>query len=99
MKRTCASRRAKRAKKIASASLWLAVLLVVGIATTRAEDWPEFRGKGRLGVWNETGIIEKFPETGLKVLWRTSIKNGYTGPSVADGRVFLSDFSPTVGFG
>jgi outer membrane protein assembly factor BamB len=97
MKRTWASRRAKRAKKIASASLWLAVLLVVGIATTRAEDWPEFRGKGRLGVWNETGIIEKFPETGLKVLWRTPIKNGYTGPSVADGRVFVTDFSPTVG--
>ena len=43
----------------------LATLLIVGIATTQAEDWPEFRGRGRLGVWNETGIIEKFPETGL----------------------------------
>ena len=26
-----------------------------------AEDWPEHRGKGRMGAWNETGILEKFP--------------------------------------
>src|SRR5439155_472520 len=23
-----------------------------------AEDWPEWRGKGRAGVWNETGILD-----------------------------------------
>jgi outer membrane protein assembly factor BamB len=74
-----------------------ALCLVLCAAGIRAEDWPEFRGKGRLGVWNETGILEKFPEGGLKVLWRTPIKNGYTGPAVANGRVFVSDFSPKVG--
>ena len=26
-----------------------------------AEDWPEFRGKGRTGEWRETGLLEKFP--------------------------------------
>src|SRR5262249_50254860 len=70
---------------------------LVGVASSRAADWPEFRGTGRRGLWNETGILEKFPETGLKALWRTPIKNGYTGPSVSDGRVFATDFSPGVG--
>jgi outer membrane protein assembly factor BamB len=74
-----------------------AVCIVLCAAGIRAEDWPEFRGKGRLGVWNESGILEKFPEGGLKVLWRTPIKNGYTGPSVANGRIFVSDFAPTIG--
>jgi outer membrane protein assembly factor BamB len=75
--------------------LWIGAWLLVGVAGMRAEDWPEIRGKGRLGVWNETGILDKFPEGGLKVLWRTPVKAGYTGPSVADGRVFLMDFTET----
>ena len=40
-----------------------AALLAGGVALD-AEDWPEFRGKGRLGIWTETGIIEKFPAAG-----------------------------------
>lgn len=63
----------------------------------RAEDWPEFRGAGRLGVWNETGIVDTFPADGLKVRWRVPIKAGYAGPSVADGRVFVTDWEPTQG--
>jgi hypothetical protein len=31
----------------------------------RADDWPEIRGKGRLGVWKETDIVDKFPEGAL----------------------------------
>ena len=34
---------------------------------------------------------------GLKVVWRTPVKAGYSGPAVADGRVFLTDFIRTTG--
>ncbi len=64
-------------------------------AAVQAVDWPEWRGRGRTGVWNETGIVEKFPEPGLKVAWRTPLNGGYSGPAVADGRVFVTDFAPT----
>src|SRR5262245_48336025 len=47
----------------------MVVALLAG-AVLAAEDWPEIRGQGRLGVWTETGIVEKFPADGLKVLWR-----------------------------
>ena len=75
-------------------------LLLFGCLTTNvfAEDWPEWRGKGRLGVWNETGILDKFPVGGLEPEWRTPIHSGYTGPSVANGRVFVSDFRRTQGY-
>ena len=63
----------------------------------RAEDWPEWRGRGRLGVWKETGILEAFPQQGLAIKWRTPIKGGFAGPAVADGRVYLVDFTPTQG--
>ena len=61
-------------------------------APTFADDWPQFRGKDRLAVWHETGIVETLPDE-LKVTWRTPIRSGCSGPAVADGRVFLSDWA------
>jgi outer membrane protein assembly factor BamB len=57
-----------------------------------ADDWPEWRGKGRLGEYKESGILDTFPAGGLKIKWRTPIHAGYTGPAVAGGRVFVTDF-------
>jgi outer membrane protein assembly factor BamB len=67
------------------------VLSSVCATTAQADDWPQWLGPRRDGVWRETGIVEKLPEGGPKVLWRIPVNNGYCGPAVADGRVFLLD--------
>jgi outer membrane protein assembly factor BamB len=73
------------------------VLLVAGaIVPLWAEDWPEWFGVGRLGVWNETGIVDKLPAT-LPIAWRVPINSGYSGPSVANGRVFVTDARRATG--
>ena len=72
--------------------LFLSFAIVVAAP---AEDWPEWRGKGRLGVWNETGIIERFPDDGLKAEWRTPIGRGWSGPAVSNGRIYAMDFVPS----
>jgi outer membrane protein assembly factor BamB len=63
----------------------------------RADDWPEWRGEGRRGIWRETGILDKFPAEGLKSVWRVPIGRGYSGPAVANGRVFVTDFTSKQG--
>jgi outer membrane protein assembly factor BamB len=75
---------------------WRGVFILVGIlaAPAGAEDWPEWRGKGRRGEWNETGVLTAFPEGGLDVKWRAEVGAGYSGPAVADGRVFVMDYGP-----
>ena len=74
--------------------LTLAGVLAVALSNAYvvAEDWPQWRGKGRQGIWHESGVLEKFPEEGLEVRWRAPIHSGYAGPAVARGRVFVSDF-------
>jgi outer membrane protein assembly factor BamB len=57
----------------------------------RADDWPQWRGPNRDGVWRETGIIEKFDKPQLDIQWRAEIGPGYSGPTVADGRVYVTD--------
>ena len=71
--------------------LALVVAALASIAVTHAEDWPDFRGEGRTGVWYQEGTIDQFSEDGLKVLWRMPVNLGMSGPAVADGRVFLTD--------
>ncbi len=75
---------------------FLLVVCVLCSTAVLADDWPEFRGKGRLGVWKESGILETFPADGLKIRWRTPIKSGFAGPSVSNGSVFVLDFEPSA---
>src|SRR5262245_23169475 len=75
-------------KRLRSVSL---LIVVCSAQPAQADDWPQWLGPRRDGVWRETGILEKLPASGPKVLWRVPVNNGYCGPAVADGRVFLLD--------
>jgi outer membrane protein assembly factor BamB len=57
----------------------------------RAEDWPQWRGLHRDGVWHETNILQSFPPEGLKILWRVPVGVGFSSPVVAQGRVYVTD--------
>jgi outer membrane protein assembly factor BamB len=80
---------------VARTSFCLLLLLAgLGVAfppAVSADDWPQWLGPKRDGVWRETGILDKFPAGGPKVRWRTSIHAGYSGPAVAKGRVYVTD--------
>ncbi|VTS08838.1 PQQ-binding-like beta-propeller repeat protein [Tuwongella immobilis] len=60
-------------------------------ATIQAEDWPQWLGTKRDAIWRETGIVDQFPASGLKPTWKVSIGQGYAGPAVAAGKVFVTD--------
>src|SRR5579885_936752 len=69
-------------------------LLVFSLASAVgwADDWPQWLGPRRDSVWRETGILDRFPQGGPKVLWRAPVAGGYAGPAVAAGRVYVPDF-------
>lgn len=67
------------------------LLLAILTVKCRADDWPQWLGPQRDTVWREEGIVQKFPESGLKIRWRTPIGGGYSGPAVANGRVYVMD--------
>jgi outer membrane protein assembly factor BamB len=75
----------------------LAIVLSVLAPTARGDDWPQWMGPERDGVWRETGIVKAIPAAGLPVKWRSEVKGGYSGPAIADGRVFLMDYDRREG--
>jgi outer membrane protein assembly factor BamB len=72
---------------------WYVALLLCGLgaASGRADDWPEWLGPQRDGVWRETGIVDRFPPGGPKFLWRAPLGTGYSGPAVVGDRVYVMD--------
>lgn len=80
---------------------WLALAagFVLTSSTTylSAEDWPQWRGTNRDAVWNDSGVVDRFPDDGLTVKWSTPVRGGFAGPAVADGRVFVLDYQETPG--
>src|SRR5262245_12879787 len=72
------------------AVLILAVLAGAG----RADEWPQWRGPNRDGVWPKAELPAKLPEK-LRPRWRQSIGGGYSGIAVAGGRVYTFEYHPT----
>lgn len=56
------------------------------------QDWPQWRGAKRDGIWRENGIVEKFDGPTIPLKWSVPVGAGYGSPTVAAGRVYLSDF-------
>lgn len=77
------------------------VASVIGATPIQADDWPAWGGPKHDIVWREKGIVETLPaanEDGLLPrVWSTPIAEGYSGPAVANGRVFITDFHRQTG--
>lgn len=71
----------------------LAILMAMAATlAARADDWPQWRGPRRDGVWREDGIRAALPAGGIAPAWRVKVGGGYGGPAVANGRVYLMDY-------
>ena len=86
---------AHEANRLVSNAKWMPIIALMAsqllTTGTHSDDWPQWRGASRDGVWREGGILESFPAGGVKIRWRARIGLGYSGPVVALGRVFVTD--------
>lgn len=69
----------------------LFVMLAVLPMSCQTQDWPDWRGKSRDAVWEASGIVEKFDADFIESKWSVPIGSGYSGPTVADGKVYVTD--------
>lgn len=80
-----------RAVRLGLSSALIALVSLPGVPSRAADEWGQWLGPQRDGVWRETGVVERFPPNGLKISWRAPVSGGYSGPAVAGGRVFVTD--------
>ena len=51
------------------------------------EDWPHFLGPHYNATTKESALLEKWPKTGLKIVWEMKSGDGYACPVFASGRL------------
>jgi outer membrane protein assembly factor BamB len=74
------------------APLWLtAACLAISCTAALSEDWPQWRGVNRDGVVHDSQLLKTLPDGTLPQTWSQPVGSGYSGPTVADGRVYLTD--------
>jgi outer membrane protein assembly factor BamB len=65
-------------------------MLLVGTATAAQPSWPQFLGPERNGISAETGLVDAFPASGPKQVWRTAGGVGMSGLVVDRGRLLTT---------
>ncbi len=54
-----------------------------------AQDWPQFLGPTRNGVFAGTNLAPSWPKEGPPIVWSKKTGDGYSGPVVAGGKLIL----------
>jgi outer membrane protein assembly factor BamB len=72
-----------------------ATLSFIGL---NAQDVAQWRGPNRDGIYNETGLLKKWPEDGPKLLWHfDDLGEGHTSAAVTSEGVFISGMKEGTG--
>jgi outer membrane protein assembly factor BamB len=66
----------------------LAVLALIA-ACAIAQDWPQFLGPGRNGVYPDNDLAPKWSAAGPAVVWEKDVGQGFSAPVVSQGRLIL----------
>lgn len=71
------------------------LLLILNVSTAALAgdniNWPCFHGPQRDNLSTETGLMQRWPEDGPKLLWTASgIGHGYSSVAIAGGRIYTA---------
>ena len=67
------------------------MILSSGLADIVSGQLYEWRGPGRTGIYNETGLLKKWPEGGPKLLWESEgMGYGFSSPTVTNDAVYIT---------
>ncbi|MBT3385237.1 MAG: PQQ-binding-like beta-propeller repeat protein [Prolixibacteraceae bacterium] len=75
------------------------VLIILNVTTGCKQNVSQWRGPDRDGIYNETNILNEWPEDGPDLLWvYEGIGKGYGAPSVLNDIVFVNGEQDSLSF-
>jgi outer membrane protein assembly factor BamB len=69
----------------------LTAIFLFHFFSQQTDEWPDWRGTDRDGTWHTEGVVKHFETDQIKPKWSVPVSAGYSGPTVQDGRVYLTD--------
>ena len=76
--------------------LLLTILVLINTQLIIGQEIIEWRGPGRTGVYNETGLLKEWPENGPKLLWAAeNLHKGYSSVVIANNSIYTTGSNGT----
>jgi outer membrane protein assembly factor BamB len=76
-------------RMVTNVSLTAAIAASLSL-TCLAEDWPQWRGPTRDGISAEKGFVDKFPDQGPPIAWKTNVGLGFSSIIVGKGKAYTA---------
>jgi outer membrane protein assembly factor BamB len=71
--------------------LFVSVLFCSASVTLVYTQLYEWRGPGRSGIYNESGLMKKWPVDGPEIIWEAiNMGDGYSSPTVTDDAIYVT---------
>ncbi|HET9568587.1 MAG TPA: PQQ-binding-like beta-propeller repeat protein [Vicinamibacterales bacterium] len=67
----------------------VAAALAATVVTQAANDWPQYLGPSRNGIYAGPALADTWGASGPKAVWRKKVGQGFAGPAVVGNRVIL----------
>jgi outer membrane protein assembly factor BamB len=67
----------------------VAAALAATVVTQAANDWPQYLGPSRNGIYAGPALADSWGANGPKAVWRKQVGQGFAGPAVVGNRVIL----------
>lgn len=72
----------------------LSIVALIVLSFTQSglcQTFSDWRGEGRTGMYNEAGLLRKWPEKGPKMLWSvTGLPKGHSSVAVGDRKLYIT---------
>src|SRR5687768_14688033 len=63
--------------------------IVIIAALFQAQDWPQFLGPARNGVYTGPELASSFPGGGPRLVWKREVGQGFSSPVISQGKLIL----------
>jgi len=74
-----------------SRKILVALVLIVSVLNSSSGQQYGWRGPGRTGIYNEKGLMKKWPDSGPIMIWEiTGIGKGYSSATVTDDAIYIT---------
>jgi len=68
---------------------FVALTILAVALSALGSDWPQFLGPTRDGHSSETNLSLPWPKQGPRILWKTKVGSGWSGPVVSSNRIVI----------
>lgn len=67
------------------------IIIIISAVVVHGDDCPRFRGPACDGMFSETGLLKKWPESGPKLAWsKKGLGKGYSSAIVVGGIIYVT---------